>query len=164
MIMIYILQQSGVLYVRKNTQKTYRRYLCVLSRGNGLLLYRYNRHGIMTRRRIIKLVRPKGGSGNKSTYVYALDQAAELKSDDAPTTMMTTDGVRTRGEVHQCAFVVWQRYSFSKNHWIMQIKEHISLLKLGHRLGRKGHSFVFLASTVEEKEAWIWALQQELEH
>ncbi|KAI8331368.1 hypothetical protein BC941DRAFT_505853 [Chlamydoabsidia padenii] len=156
-----IILQSGILYVRKNTQKTYRRYLCVLSRNQGLLLYRYNQHGIMTRRRTIKISPTKDG---KPTYVYALDQAAELRSNDAPTTMMTSDGIRTRDEIYQCAFVVWQRYSFSKNLWIMQIKEHLTFLKMGHRLGRKGHSFLFLASTVEEKEAWIWALQQELEH
>lgn len=137
-----------------------------MSRGHGLLLYRYNRHGMMTKRRMIKLQQQKGigPNNNKATYVYAMDHAMDLKSNDAPTTIMTADGVRTREEIHQCAFVVWQRYSLSKNHWVAQIKEHASLLKLGHRLGRKGYSFIFLASSVEEKEAWVWALQQELEH
>ncbi|CAO3590164.1 unnamed protein product [Absidia cylindrospora] len=159
-----IILQSGILYVRKNSQKTYRRYLCVLSRGHGLLLYRYNRHGIMTKRRTIKLQQQKSANNtNKSTYVYAMDHAMDLKVNDAPTTVMTADGVRTRNEIHQCAFVVWQRYSLSKNHWVAQIKEHASLLKLGHRLGRKGYSFIFLASSIEEKEAWVWALQRELE-
>ncbi|KAI8099717.1 uncharacterized protein BX664DRAFT_382217 [Halteromyces radiatus] len=156
--------QSGVLYVRKNTQNTFRRYLCVLSRGRGLLLYRYNRHGIMTKRRTIRLQRQQNNnSSTRATYVYGVDHPSDLKSNDGPTAMMTLDGERSRNEgIYQSAFVVWQRYSLSKNHWIMQIKEHISLLKLGHRLGRKGHSFVFLASNMEEKEAWLWALQQEL--
>ncbi|ORZ21669.1 hypothetical protein BCR42DRAFT_408042 [Absidia repens] len=160
-----IILQSGILYVRKNSQKTYRRYLCVLSRGHGLLLYRHNRHGMMTKRRTIKLQQQKGTNNtNKSTYVYAMDHAMDLKVNDAPTNVMTADGVRTRNEIHQCAFVVWQRYSLSKNHWVAQIKEHASLLKLGHRLGRKGYSFIFLASSIEEKEAWVWALQRELEY
>lgn len=109
----------------------------------------------MTKKRIIRL-------NNKSTYSFGLNHAMDLKSDDGPTSMMTSDGERTRDQVHQCAFVIWQRSSFSNNHYIMQIKEHISLMKLGHRLGRKGTSFIFLASTVEEKEAWLWALQHEL--
>lgn len=149
-------KQSSILYVRKNSQKTYRRYLCVLSKGQGLILYRYNKtYTMMTKKRIIRL-------NNKSTYSFGLNHAMDLKSDDGPTSMMTSDGERTRDQVHQCAFVIWQRSSFSNNHYIMQIKEHISLMKLGHRLGRKGTSFIFLASTVEEKEAWLWALQHEL--
>ncbi|KAI9301050.1 hypothetical protein BJ944DRAFT_272057 [Cunninghamella echinulata] len=154
--------QSSILYVRKGSQKTYRRYLCVLSKGQGLMLYRYNKqHTMMTKKRMIRL-------NNKTTYAFGLNHALDLKSADGPTYMMTVDGERTRDQVHQCAFVIWQRSSFASDYsnyhyYITQIKEHVSLLKLGHRLGRKGDSFIFLASTVEEKDAWLWALHHEID-
>lgn len=38
-----------------------------------------------------------------------------------------------------------------------------SALKIGHRTGRKGTLWTFLARGRQEKETWLWALHQEID-
>ncbi|ORX42939.1 hypothetical protein DM01DRAFT_1340928 [Hesseltinella vesiculosa] len=149
--------QSGTLYVRLDRQKTYQRYLCVLSRGHGLNLYRYQSGGPMVKSVHVSL------NNDRATYVYGVSRGEDVQQEPGPTHLFTAEGVVERQRVEDCAFVLWQRYSFSKHHVAVLIKEHISHLKLGHRLGRKGASFTFLAASQQEKEAWLWSIQHEME-
>ncbi|KAI8071312.1 hypothetical protein BC940DRAFT_294133 [Gongronella butleri] len=163
--------QSGLLFARLDGQKTYRRYLCVLVRGHGLFLHRYCGGGAMMQRyRYISL------NNDKATYAFGADRPSDVQAPRHQQTrsaqqphepelahVFTLAGAVTRPQLHECAFILWQRYSFSRNHVVMLVREHLSHLKLGHRLGRKGATFSFLADSQNDKEAWLWAIQHEMD-
>lgn len=101
----------------------------------------------------------------ENAYVYSGD---ECILDKLLTTRQSKNNEPSRyykdGEIpggyktSECVFVIWQ---IAKRHFVPNIREYISLLKLGHRLGNRGSCWVFKARSRQERDEWVWALHQE---
>lgn len=99
----------------------------------------------------------------ENTFVYSgdsciLDKLVPQASKVEPLKYYK-DGTVTGGNTtSECVFVIWQ---LSKRHIIPNIREYLSLFKLGHHLGNRGSSWVFKARSRQERDEWVWALHKE---
>ncbi|ORY99287.1 hypothetical protein BCR43DRAFT_523261 [Syncephalastrum racemosum] len=145
--------QSGIVYVRKGY--TFEQRFCVLLRGHGLMLFDSR-----------KKRRPSSWTGSYVHYLTVpLDEKTYVYSDDQPGSSthlpprLFSDGT-TNERNAECSFAVWRA---DQRHVLVSLREKLSVLKLGHRLGSKGTIWVFMARTRAEKEAWVWAAHHEID-
>lgn len=97
----------------------------------------------------------------KDAYVYSgdeciLDKYAQEKVEPL---RFYKDGIITGGNrTSECIFVIWQ---IAKKRFVPNVREYMSIFKLGHRLGNRGRSWVFKARSKQERDEWLEMLNVE---
>ncbi|KAF7722884.1 hypothetical protein EC973_002604 [Apophysomyces ossiformis] len=153
--------QFGPLYVKHSYHGTFRQRFCVLVHNKILIFSPFKRRP-WTQEAVRCEAYPQVESLDlQQGYVYAGEECLkdqDMDSDLPPRFFQDTVSNDTNAD---CVFVLWQR---KRHHAIAELREYARILKLGHRLGRKGKIWVFLARNSEEKEAWIWALHRDMDY
>ncbi|KAG1281558.1 hypothetical protein G6F57_000059 [Rhizopus arrhizus] len=149
---------SSVLYVKKNYSRHYLAQYCVLvknAKESCLLLFdtRSKDGGIYQKRKALLDL--------QTAYIYTgyecvLDQLVRLENSPA---CYYPEGITTGNDrTSDCVFVIWQ---LAKRHFVSDLRESLSLLKLGHRLGQKGTCWIFKTKNRAERDRWLSALHKE---
>ncbi|KAG1156450.1 hypothetical protein G6F37_007593 [Rhizopus arrhizus] len=149
---------SSVLYVKKNYSRHYLAQYCVLvknAKESCLLLFdtRSKDGGIYQKRKALLDL--------QTAYIYTgyecvLDQLVRLENIPA---CYYPEGITTGNDrTSDCVFVIWQ---LAKRHFVSDLRESLSLLKLGHRLGQKGTCWIFKTKNRAERDRWLSALHKE---
>ncbi|KAG0763023.1 hypothetical protein G6F16_003986 [Rhizopus arrhizus] len=149
---------SSVLYVKKNYSRHYLAQYCVLvknAKESCLLLFdtRSKDGGIYQKKKALLDL--------QTAYIYTgyecvLDQLVRLENSPA---CYYPEGITTGNDrTSDCVFVIWQ---LAKRHFVSDLRESLSLLKLGHRLGQKGTCWIFKTKNRAERDRWLSALHKE---
>ncbi|KAI8366040.1 uncharacterized protein BYT42DRAFT_151582 [Radiomyces spectabilis] len=146
---------SGMLYIKRHHYGTFKQWLCILTRDKQLLLFRRHQRRRWTQEAIYL------GAYSKQQRLlladaYTFHAAEEEHTNDIECPPRVFHDLSTGRETNDsCVFVIWQG---AKRRYVVQWREYLNLLKLGHHLGRRGHIWICLARTREERNAWIWAI------
>lgn len=99
-----------------------------------------------------------------TSYIYSgdeciLDKLLVNSNNKQEPYRLYKDGVVSGGnKTSECVFVIWQ---IAKRHIVPNLREYMSLFKMGHRLGNRGSCWVFKARNRQERDEWVWALHKE---
>ncbi|GAA5816878.1 hypothetical protein MFLAVUS_010412 [Mucor flavus] len=172
--------QSGLLYVKRDFTESFQAQYCLLTKNRqndgGLLMFNtvksknqwwchLNLKDDNTQQREMVSMYDKQRQliHLKDSFVYSGDECIldkllfQAKSKEPA--RYYADGAVTGGEkTSECVFVIWQ---IAKRHFVPNFREYLSLLKIGHRLGNRGSSWVFKARSKQERDEWVWALHKE---
>lgn len=87
----------------------------------------------------------------RQTYVYSGRQCLEDKVvyDFERPNRIFADGLVSNDDVKECTFVLWRA---KHSTGLFESKKS--------RLASKGSLFIFMARSRQEKEEWVWAIQQ----
>ncbi|KAG1046515.1 hypothetical protein G6F43_011002 [Rhizopus delemar] len=149
---------SSVLYVKQDYSRHYLAQYCVLvknAKESCLLLFdtRSKDGGLYQKRKALLEL--------QTAYIYTgcecvLDQLVRLEKVPA---CYYPEGITTGDDrTSDCVFVIWQ---LAQRHFVSDLRESLSLLKLGHRLGQKGTCWIFKTKNREERDRWLSALHKE---
>ncbi|KAI9490165.1 hypothetical protein BDB00DRAFT_566645 [Zychaea mexicana] len=148
---------SGMLYVRQDYLSTFKQLYCILTREKRLVLYNTCRQRVWNEHFVTL-------SLDQQVYVYSAED--DVGSQDSrgktkqPPRMFEDGRTVESSSTETCSFVIWQT---AQRHLLVTLRERLSTLKFGHRLGRKGTVWVCLARSQDEKEAWVCAMHQAID-
>lgn len=97
----------------------------------------------------------------KDAYVYSGDECIldKYEHEKIEPLRFYKDGTVTGGnKTSECIFVIWQ---LAKKHFVPNVREYLSIFKLGHRLGNRGTCWVFKARSRQERDQWLETLNVE---
>ncbi|KAL0097500.1 hypothetical protein J3Q64DRAFT_1857892 [Phycomyces blakesleeanus] len=148
-----LIWKASMLYVKQGRRSTFKQYLCVLTRHRGLILFdKYRRSSWTSKPKSEPIYRRSPKTVYISNaYVYTSPSCVKdmirtkARNQKTPPKMFE-DGMTEGTHAIQLLFVVYQPPN-PKDSWIHQ--------KLSGR-----RVWVFQAKDKEEKEAWVWALDQ----
>jgi hypothetical protein len=171
------------LYVKQDFKEHFTQQYCILTKDDqnngGLMMFdtiKYKKQwwrqfdcsssANLQRREHLPIFEKRRQLSNLHTsYVYSGDECiadkliVDTNSSKKEPLRLYNDGVVTGGsKTSDCIFVIWQ---IAKRHIVPNIREYISLFKLGHRLGNRGSCWVFKARSKKERDEWVWALHKE---
>ncbi|KAI8641170.1 hypothetical protein BD408DRAFT_444503 [Parasitella parasitica] len=174
--------QSGFLYVKQNFKKTFQTQYCILSKSenyDGLIMFDTlqknphhntlfncirqpkNSEQMQQRKEMVLYQKKRVLLHLKDAYVYSGDECILDKYDyeKVEPPRFYKDGTITGGnKTSDCIFVIWQ---LAKRRFVPNVREYLSLFKLGHRLGNRGTCWVFKARSKQERDAWLETLHVE---
>ncbi|KAI9015843.1 hypothetical protein CLU79DRAFT_334790 [Phycomyces nitens] len=148
-----LIWKASMLYVKRGRRSTFKQYLCVLTRHRGLILFdKYKRSYWTSKAKTEPVYRrsPNTLSVSKA-YVYTSPSCVKdmirtkARNQSVPPKMFE-DGMTESSHAIQLLFVVYQPPD-PTNSWI---RRKISPKSV----------WIFQARDKEEKEAWVWALDQ----
>ncbi|CAO0800519.1 unnamed protein product [Mucor circinelloides] len=175
--------QSGFLYVKQDFKSSFQPQFCVLTKSenyDGLIMFDTlhkdpENHNILfncmsrpsdgehrqQRKELLLYQKKRVLLHLKDAYVYSgdeciLDKYAQEKVEPL---RFYKDGIITGGNrTSECIFVIWQ---IAKKRFVPNVREYMSIFKLGHRLGNRGRSWVFKARSKQERDEWLEMLNVE---
>ncbi|CEP17660.1 hypothetical protein [Parasitella parasitica] len=175
--------QSGFLYVKQNFKKTFQPQYCILSKSenyDGLIMFDTLQGNPQHHSTLFNCMRPSRNSERmqqrkemilyqkkrvllhlKDAYVYSGDECISDKyeREKVEPSRFYKDGTITGGnKTSDCIFVIWQ---LATRRFVPNVREYMSLFKLGHRLGNRGSCWVFKARSKQERDAWLETLHVE---
>lgn len=146
--------------MKENYRGTFKRYHCVLSKdkeSEGMMLYKKNdKLQLYEKHQCIALGQQYIYSGDECI----LEEPQQVTAANYYYYYADDQLVTRQGKTSDCLFVIWQMKS---RHFIPKIREYLSLFKFGHRLGNRGHYWIFKARNKQERDEWIWALHFQIE-
>ncbi|KAG0179889.1 hypothetical protein DFQ28_001662 [Apophysomyces sp. BC1034] len=153
--------QYGLLYVKHRYHGTFQQRFCVLVHSKILMFNPFKRRAWTeqatrcTAYPHVQMLELSGG------YVYSGEECLKDQEMDPNLPPRFFADTTSSDNNTDCVFMLWQSKQY---HAVAKLREHLQVLKLGHRLGRKGSMWVFLARNNEEREAWVWALHRDMDH
>ncbi|GAN07400.1 hypothetical protein MAM1_0159d06897 [Mucor ambiguus] len=176
--------QSGFLYVKQDFRRSFQPQYCVLTKSenyDGLIMFDTfhknpdNNHNlfncmsnpsddgehIQQRKELLLYQKKRVLLYLKDAYVYSGDECIldKYEQEKVEPLRFYKDGIVTGGsKTSECIFVIWQ---IAKRRFVPNVREYMSIFKLGHRLGNRGRCWVFKARSKQERDEWVEALSVE---
>ncbi|CAO3667957.1 unnamed protein product [Umbelopsis ramanniana] len=144
--------KCGPLYVKHGIRRTFSQKYVILGANETLHYFQY-----LFRNRMTGQVLPTSTHEHqmaidlRQTYIYSGRQCLEDKVvyDFERPNRIFADGLVSNDDVKECTFVLWQA---KHSTGLFESKKS--------RLASKGTLFIFMARSRQEKEEWVWAIQQ----
>ncbi|KAI7868168.1 Pleckstrin homology domain-containing protein [Spinellus fusiger] len=154
--------KTGLLYFQPPSRGTFTQKQCIFTRSGTLLFYDlFHRTSFRSQPTLTATYTKKDALDIGDCYVYTgpLSLAVTVPLHQPP--RLFSHGLVTDDADVDCVFTLWKpqsRHTYSPQQKRILMHQHSS------RLTTKGEAWLFLAQSRQEKEAWVWALHQVMEH
>ncbi|KAI9017961.1 Pleckstrin homology domain-containing protein [Phycomyces nitens] len=153
--------KSGIMYCQPHSRGTFTQKLFVLTTSGVLVFYDIFKRSSMVSQPLITASHAKKGTFDISNcFVFSGDLSMDMDRPPSRPPRMFSDGLVTEDSDTECIFTLWKpllRRTFSPQ------RQRIMVYKTDFRPNPEGETWTFLAKSRQEREEWVWAINQIIE-